>query len=106
MGVPYAQSAHNLESYVCIVLPDLPIAHAYQNWVTKTLVHTESVPIVVTSREQWADRKQVMAKVLRKCARAGDRTQCGCERLDRAQKCMQASECIAPLVLVFVVQRP
>ncbi len=64
-------SQADLDSEVCLELPDFPVAHAYQQWTSSLPADALQVTTVVSSRAAWADRQFLCAQVLRELLGAG-----------------------------------
>ena len=59
------ETAETLERHVCIELPDLPLAWAYQEaYITAAASRNDLVPPMISARDQWASRTAQMREVI------------------------------------------
>ena len=59
------EPAEELERRVCVELPDCPPAWRYHDEYLAALAHRDDlVPVLVSSREQWNDRREALCEVV------------------------------------------
>ena len=60
-----------MEGELALELPDYPLAHAWMKWYTSFPSNKDTVAVMVTSQEQWWDRKQELSETLRMLLQEG-----------------------------------